>query len=82
MGFVNDDALGCGSKELLAVTFALDVIQADDDHRMVVEQAHAMRQIALDAGGGGRGQRNSLKVETSFQFTLPLLDQMRRAQDG
>ncbi|MNF71527.1 hypothetical protein D3C84_534780 [compost metagenome] len=82
VGLVDDDAFRSGSQELFAVALALDVIQADDDYGVVVEQAHTMRQLALDAGGGSRSQRHSLKVEAGFQLALPLFDQVRRAEDG
>ena len=78
VGFVNDDAFGGSGKKLFAVAFALDVVQADDHHGMMVEQAHAMRQFAFDARCGCRGQRDRVQVETGFQLTLPLLDQMWR----
>lgn len=49
---------------------------------MMVEQAHTMRKITFDAGGRSRSQRHGLKVEADFQLTLPLLDKVRRAEDG
>ncbi|MDT4830407.1 hypothetical protein FQZ97_638700 [compost metagenome] len=82
VGFVNDDAFGGGSEKLFAVAFALDVVQADDHHRMMVEQAHTMRKVAFDARSGCRGQRDGMQVETGIQLTLPLFDQVWRAEDG
>ena len=64
------------------MAFAFDVVQADDDDGVVVEQAHSVGQVALDPAGAGRCEGHGLQVEAVLQFGLPLLDQVRRAQHG
>lgn len=82
VGLVHHDALGSGGDELLAVTFALDVVEAHDDHRVVIKQAQTVGQLTFDASCGGCGERDGLKVEALFQLGLPLLHQVRRAEHG
>ena len=82
VGFVHDDAFGGDAQEVLAVAFAFDVVEADHHDGVLVEQAHAVRQVALDAAGAGRCKGHGLQVEAVLQFALPLLDQVWRAQHG
>jgi hypothetical protein len=82
VGLIHDHALGSDGEKVGAVALAFDVIEADHDHRMIIKETDAMGQIALDAGGGGRGEGHGLQIEAAFQFVLPLFDQMRRAEYG
>ena len=82
VGLVHHDALGCDGEEVLAVALALDVVQADDDHRMVVKQAHTVGQLPLQTTGTGGRQCHSEQVEALLEFALPLLHQMGWAQHG
>ena len=50
MRFVHDDALRCNREKVLPMALTFDVVKTDHDHRMVVEQGDAVRQIPLDAG--------------------------------
>ena len=49
MCLVDDDAFGGCSQKLFTVPLALDVVQADHNHWVMVEQPDTMRQIAFDA---------------------------------
>ena len=53
MRFVDDDAFRRDGEEVLAVALTLDVVQADHDNRVMIEQADAMGKIAFDAAGAG-----------------------------
>ena len=48
----------------------------------MVKQADAMWQLALHAAGTRRCEGHGLQVEATEQFALPLLHQVRGAQDG
>ena len=64
------------------MALALDVVEADHHDGVLIEQAHAVRQVTLDAAGAGRCEGHSLQVEAVLQLALPLLHQVRRAQHG
>ena len=82
MGFVDDDALRGDGEEVLAVALAFDVIQADHDKGVLVKKAGARRQGSLHAVGAGGGEGDGADVEAVFQFALPLLHEVRRAEDS
>ena len=65
VGFVHDDALWRDAQKVFPVALALDVVQADHHDGVVVEQAHAMRQIALYAAGTGGGKCDGLHIESA-----------------
>ena len=44
MSFIDDDAIGRNGEEVLPVAFTLDVIEADDDEGMLVEESDAWRK--------------------------------------
>ena len=48
--FIDNDAFWSRRQELLAVAFALDVVQTHNDHRVVIEQAHTMRELSFHPG--------------------------------
>ena len=50
---INDHAFWCDRKEILAMTFALDVVKTDDHDGMMIEQAHTVGQVAFNAAGTG-----------------------------
>ena len=81
MGLVHHDAIRRDGEEMLPVAFALDIIQADDDERVLVEKPDAGRQRAFDAVGAGGRERHGPQMEPVFQLRLPLVHQVRRAQD-
>ena len=82
VGLVHDDAFGRRGDELLAVAFALDVVQAHHHHGVMIEQSHPVRQFALDTRGGRCRERDGMEVEPGFELGLPLLDQVGWAQNS
>ncbi len=82
VGLVDDHQLGAGAGEFVAPLLAFDVVQADHGDGMLLEQAHADRQAALQTRGAGGGDRHRREVEAFGQFPDPLLDQVRRAEHG
>src|SRR4051812_4128256 len=82
MRFVHDDAFGCDRKEVSAVTIAFDVVETDDDHRVVFKKRDSMRKIFLNAVGASGSERYGLKVKMAREFGNPLIHQVRRTQNG
>ena len=80
VGFVHNDEFGAKALEGFAPAFRLDVVQTDDGERMGIKHRGAGRQVALQPCGTGAANHHSLDVEAVFQFALPLLAQVRRAQ--
>jgi len=64
------------------VAVALDVVETDDDDRVMLEKREARRQLALQSGDTGGGERDRQEMEMPVELGLPLLDQMRRTEHG
>jgi len=79
---VDDDALRGDREEMGAVAVALDVVETDHNDGVVLEKRDARRQLALQAGDAGGGERDRLEMEMPVELGLPLLDQMRRTEHG
>jgi hypothetical protein len=55
MSLVYDDALGGDGEEMGAMAVALNIVEADDNHRMMFEERNAGGEISLEAcDAGGR----------------------------
>ena len=80
MRLVDDDQLGACAKELRATTLALDVVEADDRMRVRREDTLARREVALEAGGTRRCDRDGPEVETPLELGHPLVHEVRRAE--
>src|SRR5450830_492936 len=76
MCLIDDYTFRSNGKEVFAVAFAFDVVEADYHHRVVVKQANTVWQVALNAARAARGKRHSLQIEAGFQLTLPLFDEV------
>ena len=79
---VHHHALGSHRKKMVPVAFALDVVEADHHERVLVEKPRAIGQVTLDTAGAGGSEGHGADMEAVLQFGLPLLDKMRRTQDG
>ena len=80
VGFVHDDKFRAKALEGFAPTFGLDVVQADDCEGVGIKHRGARRQVTLQPVGAGAAHHDGLDVEALFQFALPLLAQVGRAQ--
>ena len=63
MGHVHDDELRRDGQKVVAVPFALDVVEAHDHDRMVLEERGAGREVPFEASDAGCGERGGLEVE-------------------
>ena len=82
VGLVDDDQLGAGPDEVVAAAVRLDEVEGHDEVVVHVEQRLAHGEVALQPGCGGGQHQLGLDVELGFEFELPLLGQMGRAQHG
>ncbi|EPL15422.1 hypothetical protein CF161_03693 [Pseudomonas sp. CF161] len=80
MCLIDDYTFRSNGKEVFAVSFAFDVVEANYHHRVVVKQANSVWQVALNAASATRGKRHGLQIEAGFQLTLPLFDEVRRTK--
>ena len=62
--FVDDDALRGLAQEVVSVPIALDVIETDDDERVILEEVFARGEIPLDLGG--TGCRDALRADVEL----------------
>jgi hypothetical protein len=82
MGFIDDNEIRAGACEALPTPFGLDVVKADDREWVSVEQGLSEGQAAFQPAGGTRCDGDSFDPETRLEFPNPLLNQMRRAENG
>ena len=83
MRLIHDDEFRAGAEKLVTPLIRLDVIQRDDDDGVLLENTmHPGRQIIFQPGSGGGGHQGGFQMEFIAEFALPLIHQMRRADDG
>ena len=82
MRLIDHHKAGARSREAVAPPVTLDVIQADDGEGVGVEKGLGDGEAAFQFGGGRGRDRNGVEVELGFEFPGPLIDEMRRTQDG
>ena len=66
----------------MTVALVLDVVETDDDKREVLEERFAGRDVPLETGNGPSRQSDGVQVEMTGKLRRPLVDEMRRTQNG
>jgi hypothetical protein len=82
VGFIHDDQLRAGAEEIGAAAVGFDVIGGDDEEAVNVEQGLVHAACRLQPPGRGRQHEFGVKRELLGELALPLLGQMRGAQNG
>ena len=82
VGLVDDDELRAGADELVTADVRLDVVEADDGERMRPENAIRLKERPFEPSGRRRGDGDSGDQEFGRQLLHPLVDEVRRAEDG
>ena len=82
VGLVDDDELRARADELVAADVGLDVVEADDGERMRPEDAVRLEERPFEPSGRRRGDGDSGDQEFRRQLLHPLVDEVRRAEDG
>ena len=77
---VDDDEVGGGAQELVAVAVALDEVGADDDVRVALEERLAQAQPALEPGRGRGQHADRVDVELVAHLGLPLVREVWRGE--
>src|SRR5205823_1597163 len=72
--------LGARSEEVVASSIRLDVVEAHDDDRELLEDRTSGRQAALQTSGGRREYEGGVQVELLRKLRLPLLSEVWRTQ--
>ena len=80
VGFVDDDQVGAGPQEVVAVSVGLDEVHGHDRDRVRLEDGRADRKIALQSCGGRGEHQLGVQMELLVEFSLPLLRQVRGAE--
>ena len=81
MGLVHDHELGALEHEVLCAARRLDEVGGDDGEAVSVEHRDAYGEISFEPLDGAAQDQFGLDVELLQQLALPLLGQMRWAQD-
>ncbi len=79
---VDDHELGAGAQEVGAAAVALDVVEADHGMRVRREDTFGGRQIAFEPAGARRGDADRADVEVRLQLAEPLINEVRRTENG
>ena len=79
---VDDDELGARADKLVPADVGLDVVEADDGKRMRPKDAVRLEQRPLKTPRGRRGHGDRRDQELRRQLLHPLIDEVRRAEDG
>src|SRR5690349_9473784 len=80
---VDDHQLRTAAQEGGRVALCLDVVDADDRERVIVEDAYvAAWEPALEGRHGAGAHDDGVDGELLLQFAPPLVAEMRRADDG
>jgi hypothetical protein len=82
VSLINDHEFRTRPKELAPSTVALDVVKTDDRVRVRREDALARRQASFQTTRTGRSDGDGVQVKPPLELTDPLVDEMRRTQDG
>ena len=82
VGLVHDHQLRARPQELVATAVGLDEVHRHDDVRVDVEERLVQGAAPLQPGGGGREHDLGVDLELLGEFALPLLCQVRGAEDG
>ena len=82
MRLVHDHELRAGAHEIVAPPVGLDVIERDDEGGVVIEERLVDRQPAFQPGDGAGAHDLGGDVELARQLGLPLVAEVRRAEDG
>ena len=81
MRLVNHHHLGAGAQEVVEPAIALDEVEAEDGEGIGVEDAHGVRQVALEPRRARCRDGRRSQGELGLQLGTPLIDQVRRAED-
>ena len=81
VGLIDDDEFGTRPQKLVAAAVRFDEVKGDDDEGMVLEQGFSQRQATLQPGCRARKHQFRVDVELVAKLSLPLLGQLRRAED-
>ena len=83
VGLVDDDELGAGPQEVVAVPVGLDEVESRRRCAGSARRAtRPARQAALEPRGGAGQHELGVDVELVAHLRLPLLGEVRRAEDG
>ncbi len=84
MSLVDDDEVGAGAQELVAPSFGLDVVHGDDGVGEVVEEGAVAEagELTFEPGDGGAQDEGGVEVKEVGEEAVPLLGEVRRAEDG
>jgi hypothetical protein len=83
VGFVHDDEFWTVLEEIGPMMIALGVVDADDDVWVIAENAVIARgKVTLESADGARPNDHCLKAEMTPKLSLPLVAEVRRAEDA
>jgi hypothetical protein len=82
MRLLDDDELWAGSQELGATTIRLDVVERDHSEGIDIEYRLPLRQPAFEPTSSASPNNLALEPELRGEFLLPLIAEMRWAEDG
>ena len=82
MGLVHDDELGALADERRPAGIGLDVVDRENLERIVLVNRRVSLDLAVEAGLGVRADHDRLDADLVTDFLLPLVAQMREADDG
>lgn len=82
VGLVHDDELGAVEEEVGPMPLGLGVVNADDDVGVVLKDAAVGRGLPLQGADGAGADDDGGEVELFRQFLLPLVAEVRGAEDG
>ena len=82
VGFVDDHQFRAAVFEVGGASFRFDEVGRDDGEAVAVEDGDADGEIAFESLDGAAEHDFGVDVELLGQFALPLLGQVRRAEDG
>src|SRR5262249_50641876 len=78
---IDDHELGAHSQKIVPASIGLDKVRRDNDVREPVENRLTDSARSFESGHGPRQNQLGIKMEFGIQLGLPLLCNLRRAQD-